>query len=49
MKKGLDRIAAANTQNHSLTGLDVLAEVAVKEGYISPAEKTELIQFRDNL
>ena len=41
MKKGLDRIAAANTQNHSLTGLDVL--------YISPAEKTELIQFRDNL
>ncbi len=49
MKKGLDRIAAANTQNHSLTGLDVLAEVAVKEGYISPEEKTELIQFRDNL
>ena len=49
MKKGLDRIAAANTQNHSLTGLDVLAEVAVKEVYISPAEKTELIQFRDNL
>ncbi len=49
MKKGLDRIAAANTQNYSLTGLDVLAEVAVKEGYISPAEKTELIQFRDNL
>ena len=45
MKKGLDRIAAANTQNHSLTGLEVLAEV----GYISPAEKTELIQFRDNL
>ena len=49
MKKGLDRIAAANTQNHSLSNLDVLAEVAVKEGYISPAEKTELIQFRDNL
>ena len=49
MKKGLDRIAAANTQYYSLTGLDVLAEVAVKEGYISPAEKTELIQFRDNL
>ena len=49
MTKGLDRIAAANTQNHSLSNLDVLAEVAVKEGYISPAEKTELIQFRDNL
>lgn len=49
MKKGIDRIAAANTRNHSLTGLDVLAEVAVKEGYITPEEKTELIQFRDNL
>ena len=31
MKKGLDRIAAANTQNHSLSNLDVLAEVAVRE------------------
>jgi len=49
MKKGLDRIAAAHTENHSLTGLDVLAEVAVKEGYITENEKAELIQFRDNL
>ena len=30
MKKGLDRIAAANTQNHSLSNLDVLADVAVR-------------------
>ena len=49
MKKGLDRIAAANTQNHSLSNLDVLADVAVREGYISEAEKVELIQFRNNL
>ena len=49
MKKGLDRIATAHTENHSLTGLDVLAEVAVKEGYITENEKAELIQFRDNL
>ena len=49
MKKGLDRIAAAKTENHSLSNLDVLAEVAVKEGYITEAEKAELIQFRDNL
>ena len=49
MKKGLDRIAAANTQNHSLSNLDVLAEVAVREGYISEAEQVELIQFRNNL
>ena len=49
MQKGLDRIAAANTQNHSLSNLDVLAEVAVCEGYISEKEKEELIQFRNNL
>ena len=49
MKKGLDRIAAAGTENHSLSNLDVLAEVAVREGYISEAEKEELIQFRNNL
>ena len=49
MQKGLDRIVAANTVNHSLSNLDVLAEVAVREGYISQKEKEELIQFRNNL
>ena len=49
MKKGLERIAAAKTENHSLSNRDVLAEVAVKEGYISEAEKADLIQFRNNL
>lgn len=49
MQKGLDRIAAAKTENHSLSNLDVLAEVAVKEGYISEAEKADLIEFRNKL
>ena len=49
MKKGLKRLAEAKVENHSLSNLDVLAEVAVKEGYISAQEKVELIQFRDNL
>ena len=49
MKKGLNRLAEAKVVNHSLSNLDVLAEVAVKEGYISAQEKVELIQFRDNL
>lgn len=49
MQKGLDRIAAAHTQNYSLSNLDVLAEVAVKEGYINPEEKQALIDFRNNL
>ncbi|MBO7456708.1 MAG: orotate phosphoribosyltransferase [Paludibacteraceae bacterium] len=49
MKKGIDRLAVAKVENHSLSNLDVLAEVAVKEGYISDKEKNELIQFRNNL
>lgn len=34
MQKGLDRLAAANVENHSLTNFHTLAEVAAKEGYI---------------
>lgn len=49
MQKGLDRLAAAKVENHSLSNLDILAEVAEKEGYISDKEKNELIQFRNNL
>jgi len=49
MQKGIDRITAAMTENHSLSNLDTLAEVAVKEGYITEKEKDELIAFRNNL
>lgn len=49
MQKGLERIAAAKTENHSLSNLDVLAEVAVQQGYITEAEKAGLIQFRNSL
>ena len=49
MQKGLDRLAAAHVENHSLSNLDVLAEVAVQENYISEQEKKELIQFRNTL
>lgn len=49
MQKGLDRLAAAKVKNHSLSNLDALAQVAVREGYISEQEKNQLIQFRNNL
>lgn len=48
MQKGLDRIAAANTTNHSLCNLDALLDVAVEEGYIRPEQKQQVIQFRNN-
>ena len=49
MQKGLNCLEEHNVTNHSLSNLDVLAEVAVQEGYISEQEKNELIQFRNNL
>ena len=48
MKKGLERIAAAQTENHSLCNLDALVEVAVEEGRIAPEWKNRILAFRDN-
>ncbi|MBR6955176.1 MAG: orotate phosphoribosyltransferase [Clostridia bacterium] len=48
MKKGLERLAAAGVENHSLSNFDVLCEVAAEEGYIRPADIDRLRRFRDN-
>ena len=48
MKKGLDRLAAANVTNYSLSNFDTLCEVAVEEKYISPEEETKLKKFMAN-
>ncbi|MBE6771803.1 MAG: orotate phosphoribosyltransferase [Ruminococcaceae bacterium] len=48
MKKGLDRLAAAEVKNVSLTNLDVIAEVAAETGYIKPEDVARLIAFRNN-
>ena len=48
MQKGLDRLAAANVKNVSLTDFDRIAEVAAEEGYIAPADIARLIAFRNN-
>ena len=48
MKKGLGRLADANVKNVSLSNLDVLVDVAAKEGYIEEADKERLLKFRDN-
>ncbi len=48
MQKGLDRLAAANVRNVSLTNFDVTVEVAAEEGYIRPEDKQRLIAFRNN-
>ena len=48
MKKGLERLAAADVKNVSLTNLDVLSEVAAQEGYIKPEDVHRLIAIRNN-
>ena len=48
MKKGLDRLAAANVENHSLSNLDALVQVAAEEGYIKGEDCARLLQFRDD-
>ena len=48
MQKGLDRLAAADIKNISLTNFDVIAEVAAEEGYIKPEDVAKLIRFRNN-
>ena len=48
MQKGLDRLAAADVKNISLTNFDVIAEVAAADGYIRPEDVERLIRFRNN-
>lgn len=48
MQKGLDRLAVAGVENHSLSNFDVLCEVAAEEGYIRPEDIIRLHAFRDN-
>ena len=48
MKKGLERLAAAQVKNISLTNFDVVAETAAQEGYIRPEDLARLIAFRNN-
>ena len=48
MKKGLERLAAANVRNVSLTNFDAIAEVAATTGYIAPEDVARLRKFRDN-
>ena len=47
MKKGLERLAAANVENTSLTDFDTIARIAAQEGYIQESDVARLIAFRN--
>ena len=48
MQKGLERLAAAQVKNVSLTNFDVVAQTAAQEGYIRPEDVERLMAFRNN-
>lgn len=48
MKKGVERLAAADVKNVSLTNFDVIAEVAAEQGYIAEEDIARLLKFRDD-
>ena len=48
LQKGIDRLAAANVQNYSLSNFDAVCEVAAEEGKIRTEDIARLKQFRAN-
>lgn len=48
MKKGLERLAAANVKNISLTDFDAVTEAAAETGYIEESDVEKLTAFRNN-
>ena len=48
MKKGIERLAAANVRNVSLTDLDTVAREGASAGYIDEADVARLLAFRDD-
>lgn len=48
MKKGIDRMAAANVRNVSLTDFDTVVAVAARDGLIQSGDVARLLAFRDH-
>ena len=48
LQKGIDRLAAANVENQSLSDFGTLVKVAAEEGYIKPEEVDKLHAFISN-
>ena len=49
IRKGVERLAAAQVVNHSLSNLDSLVDVAVAERIITPEQKQQILEFRNAL
>ena len=49
LHKGIERLKAADVVNYSLSNLDALVDVAVEQNYITPAQKQQILDFRNSL
>ncbi len=48
LKKGIDRLAAANVINHSLSNFEVLVKVAAENNYIAESDINKILKFQQN-
>ena len=48
LKKGFERLEAANVINHSLSNFETLVKVAAEENYISEADIAKILKFQQN-
>ena len=48
LKKGIDRLEAANVENHSLSNFEVLAKVAAENNYIEEKDLAKVLKFQSN-
>ena len=48
LQKGIDKLAAANVINHSLSNFETLVQVAADEKYISETDINKVLKFQKN-
>ena len=48
LKKGIEKLAAANVINHSLSNFETLVKVAAEEDYISESDIKKVLKFQQN-
>ncbi len=48
LKKGIERLEAANCENHSLSNFETLVHTAAEENYISKEDISKVLKFQQN-
>ena len=48
LTKGIERLAAANCENHSISNFETLVQVAAEQNYISEADIKKVLKFQKN-